>query len=283
MLSARSIAPALSRSEAVVAASGRGRAGVGAGRYTRLVPAIRWITGALFILAIPVFLLLSNVRIAAMEQRVYGYSFSTYDVEAVTGIDREQLDRAAAEMIQYFKDDEPLLTTRVRVAGEEQPLFSPKETLHMRDVKNLFQRAFFFQELAFVYIVGYIVTVFLWARERSLRKLAQQCLYGGLFTAAILTVAAAAMLTGFDALFRQFHLLSFSNDFWELDPDVDHLVQMFPQGFWFRVSFLVGVATLLEGLALAGAAYATLRWLQQPEPSRPAERRPAAEAAGSPS
>lgn len=242
---------------------------------------MRWITAALFILAVPVFLLLSNVRIAAMEQRVYSYSFSTYDVEAITNIDREQLDRAAAEMIQYFKDDEPLLTTRVRIGGEEQPLFSPKETLHMRDVKKLFQRAFFFQELAFVYIVGYIVTVFLWARERSLRKLAQQCLYAGLFTAGLLAFAAVAMLAGFESLFRQFHLVSFSNDFWELDPAVDHLVQMFPEGFWFRVSLLVGVVTLLEGLALAGAAYATLRWLRQPEPSRPAVRLPAEGTAGS--
>lgn len=234
------------------------------------MPAIRWITTALFLISVPTFLLLSNVRIAAMEQRVYAYSFSHYDVEAVTGIDREQLDRAAAEMIQYFIDDEPLLTTRVRVSGQEQALFSPKETLHMRDVKKLFQRAFFLQEATFVYVVAYIATVFLWARERSLRRLVQQCLYAGLLTAVVLTVGAAAMLAGFDSLFRQFHLLSFSNDFWELDPAVDHLVQMFPEGFWFRVSLLVGVATLFEGLLLAGAAYLALRWLRQPEPRAPA-------------
>lgn len=251
------------------------RAGRRTGSYNLAVTAIRWITTALFILSVPVFLLLSNVRIAAMEQRVYGYSFSHYDVEAITGVDREQLDRAAAEMIQYFKDDEPLLTTRVRIEGQEQPLFSPRETLHMRDVKKLFQRAFFFQEASFVYLVTYVVTVFLWARERSLRKLARECLYAGVFTAALLAVAAAAMLAGFDSLFRQFHLVSFSNDFWELDPAVDHLVQMFPEGFWFRVSLLVGFVTLIEGLALAGAAYATLGWLSQPEPVRPPARRPA--------
>ncbi|MEZ4554542.1 MAG: TIGR01906 family membrane protein [Dehalococcoidia bacterium] len=245
---------------------------------------LRWITAALFILAVPVFLLLSNVRVAALEQRVYGYSFSQYDVEAVTGIDRAQLDRAAAEMIQYFKDDEPLLTTRVRLDGEEQPLFSAKETLHMRDVKKLFQQAFFLQEVAFVYIVGYVVTVFLWARERSMLRLAEQSLYAGVFTAGLLAVAAVAMLAGFDSLFRQFHLVSFSNDFWELDPAVDHLVQMFPQGFWFRVSFLVGVVTVAQGLAVAGAAYMMLRWLRQPEPAGTRGRRPAAEpAAGSPS
>src|SRR4051794_27704528 len=109
------------------------------------MPTIRWITTGAFFLAVPIFLLFSNVRIVALEARVYDYSFSHYDVEAVTGIDRPQLDRAAAEMVRYFEDDEPLLTTRVRIGGVEQALFSPRETLHMRDVKQLFQNVFFLQ------------------------------------------------------------------------------------------------------------------------------------------
>jgi len=228
-------------------------------------PTIRWLTTGLFFMAVPLFLVLTNVRIAAMESRTYDYAFSHYDVEAVTGIDRAQLDRAAAEMVRYFQDNEPLLTTRVRIDGEEQPLFSPRETLHMRDVKQLFQNVFFLQEAAFAYIVAYVAAVFLWARERSLRGLAQQCMQAGLLTALLLTIGAVAVLVGFDSLFRQFHLVSFSNDFWELDPARDHLIQMFPQGFWFRVSFLVGLATVIEGLLLAAAGYFTLRWLSQPE------------------
>jgi integral membrane protein (TIGR01906 family) len=237
------------------------------------MPTIRWVTTGLFLLAVPLFLLLSNVRMAAMESRVYGYSFATYNVEEVTGIDRAQLDRAATEMIRYFENEEPLLTTRVRINGEEQPLFTPRETLHMRDVKELFRDAFFLQEVAFVYIVAYVAGVFLWARERSLQRLAQQCMWAGALTAALLAVGALGVLVGFDSLFRQFHLISFSNDFWELDPARDHLVQMFPQGFWFRVSFLVGLATIVEGLILAALGYFALAWLRQPEERRASTRR----------
>jgi integral membrane protein (TIGR01906 family) len=182
-------------------------------------------------------------------------------------------------MVRYFQDNEPLLTTRVRINGEEQALFSPRETLHMRDVKQLFQNVFFLQEATFVYIVAYVAAVFLWARERSLQKLALQCLQAGLLTALLLAIGAVAMLVGFDSLFREFHLLSFSNDFWELDPARDHLIQMFPQGFWFRVSFLVGLATIVEGLMLAGAGYFTLRWLNEPETRPRLPRRSASEPA----
>lgn len=244
------------------------------------MPLIRWATTILFLLAVPTFLVLTNVRIAAMEQRVYSYSFSTYDVENVSGIDRAQLDRAAAEMIQYFKDDEPLLATRVRIDGEERPLFSPRETLHMRDVKQLFQNVFFLQEAAFVYIGAYVTAVFLWARERSLRRLAEQCFQAGVLTALLLVVGAAAVFAGFDSLFRQFHLVSFSNDFWELDPAVDHLVQMFPQSFWYRVSLVVGLASAIEGALVAVSGFLALRWLRQPERERGSRARVSERPAG---
>ena len=73
--------------------------------------------------------------------------------------------------------------------------------------------------------------------------------------------ATAAVLVGFDDLFEQFHLLSFSNDFWLLDPRTDHLIQMFPSGFWFDVTFAVGAVTLLEGAVVALVGFGYLRWL----------------------
>ncbi|MCH8199559.1 MAG: TIGR01906 family membrane protein [Chloroflexi bacterium] len=218
---------------------------------------------ALFVAAVPLFLLLSNVRIATMEPRVYEYSFSRYGAVERSGIDRVQLDRAAREIVDYFGNDESLLATRVTVDGEEEALFNPRETLHMRDVKQLFRAVFRAHEIAFVYVVGYIATVFLWSRERSMRRLARQCIVAGAVTVALLGAAAAAVLAGFDQLFRQFHLLSFANDFWLLNPRTDHLIQMFPQGFWFDVTIAVGAATIAQGALLALTGFGYLAWLDR--------------------
>jgi integral membrane protein (TIGR01906 family) len=225
------------------------------------VLALRWAGSALFVAAMVLFLVLSNVRVAALEPRVYGYSFSHYDVSAVTGIDRAQLDMAARDIVSYFRDDRELLTTRVVIDGAEQPLYTPKEALHMRDVKALFGRVFRIHELAFAYLVAYVGAVFLWSRERSLAQLGRLCVWAGALTVGLLALAAVATVVGFDTLFRQFHLLSFANDFWELDPARDHLVQMFPQGFWFDVTLAVGVASMLEGALLALLGLALRAWL----------------------
>jgi integral membrane protein (TIGR01906 family) len=235
------------------------------------VLAARWFATAVFIAAIPVFLVLSNVRFAAMEPRVYGYSFAEYDVPAVTGLARSQLDGAAADIVHYFGDERPLLTTRVEVNGNEQPLFTPREALHMRDVKGLFQYVFLLQEMAFVYIAGYVAAVFLWARERSLLRFASYLVFGGVVTAGMLGVAAVASVVGFDTLFTQFHLISFANDLWMLDPARDRLIQMFPRDFWFTITLAVGAATIIEGALLALLGYGLRTWLNRPAPPRPLE------------
>ena len=235
---------------------------------------VRWAASAVFIAAVPLFLLLSNVRVAAMEPRVYEYSFGRYDAVERTGIDRAQLDRAAREIVDYFRNDEPQLLTRVVVEGREEALFNPREVQHMEDVKALFRIVFRLHEIAFVYLVGYVAAVFLWSRERPLRRLGQQCLAAGVLTAAVMAAGAVAVLVGFDDLFRQFHLVSFANDFWRLDPRTDHLIQMFPRGFWFDVSLAVGLVTVAEGALVALAGWAYLRWLERR--SRPERAAPAA-------
>ena len=136
--------------------------------------AARWLASAVFVACVPIFLLLSNVRVAATEEAVFHYGFSAYNVPAVTGLDRGQLDRAAHEIVQYFTSGDPTSLLDIRVSlpsGESQPLYNEREIIHMRDVKQLFQFFFRVHEVAFAYLVTYVAGVYLWSREQSLRRL----------------------------------------------------------------------------------------------------------------
>jgi integral membrane protein (TIGR01906 family) len=223
--------------------------------------AARWVATALFYLAVPLFLVLSNVRVATMEPRVYDYSFDRYGVRTVTRMDRTQLSAAARDLVRYFQDDRPALATRVVIEGQEQPLFNQRETVHMQDVKTLFGYVFLAHQIALAYLLAYIAAVFLWARERSLRVLASQLIRGGTVTVGVLGVAAVASVVGFDAIFYAFHVISFANDFWQLNPATDRLIQMFPRDFWFMVTLAIGFATMMEGALLILAGYGLRAWL----------------------
>ncbi len=232
---------------------------------------------ALFLLALPVFLITTNVRFAGTETLLWEWGFARHDAVEATGIDRPQLDRAADEIVEYFGNDEPFLRSRVVVDGRIEPLFNPRETAHMADVKDLFGLVFFLHGLSLAFVLTYVVGVFVWAGEGSARMLARQVLASVVVLAGIAVVAAATFAAGFDSVFEQFHLVSFSNDFWKLDPGSDHLIQMFPEAFFFDMAVLVAALTLAEAGALAAGSWWYLRRqgdrgeaTLHPEPNLPA-------------
>jgi integral membrane protein (TIGR01906 family) len=67
---------------------------------------------------------------------------------------------------------------------------------------------------------------------------------GGLTLLLVLAMGLGALFD-FDWLFWQFHLISFANDFWLLDPTRDYLVMLFPQGFWYDVTLFCALAAAI--------------------------------------
>ena len=207
---------------------------------------------ALWVLLVPVFLVSTNVRLAFDTPRLYLYGFDRYDVSSRTGLSRAELARVAGDIRAYFHDGRELLDTRVRLRGEERPLFNRREQLHMRDVKALVQGVGWVQVAAGAYLAAFAAVGLAVGRAAFAVRLGRLALVGGLGTVALVLVVGLLLLVAFDALFLLFHELSFANDFWMLDPSRDYLVALFPQGFWFEATMLVAVATVVEALALAG-------------------------------
>jgi len=221
---------------------------------------LRRLATVLFVLSIPLLLITSNVRWAANEPRLYEYSFDHYDAEARTGVARSELDYAARDLVRYFNDERPIIQTLVTQDGQRVPLYGERETSHLRDVKDLFRTVFRAQEASLAFVLTYMVGFFVWASEASLRLLARTVLAASLVTVALLGAAAVgSAFGGFDDLWTRFHLLAFTNDLWKLDPDTDHLIQMFPEDFWLDATLLVAGLTAVEALALLAASTAYLR------------------------
>ena len=221
-----------------------------------LVPRIATI---LFFISIPVLLVTTNVRWAANEARLYHYSFDKYDAEAATGISRSELDRAADKLVRYFNNDDETIRIFVQEDDRRVPLFNERETSHLTDVKDLFRTVFRVQEASLAFALVFVVTVFIWAVEAPLRILARILLQASLFTLGLLALFAVLALVGFDELFLRFHLVAFTNDLWKLNPNTDHLIQMFPRGFWFDATMLVAGLTAVEAVLLASLSAIYLR------------------------
>ena len=98
---------------------------------------LRHAATAFFIMAVPVFLLTTNVRLAFDSLALYRFGFEQYNVTSTTGLSMDQLMDVATEIRDYFNSPDELLDVQVTLAGEVRPLFNEREILHMRDVKGL--------------------------------------------------------------------------------------------------------------------------------------------------
>jgi integral membrane protein (TIGR01906 family) len=77
---------------------------------------------------------------------------------------------------------------------------------------------------------------------------------GGGVTIALMLALGLGTLLGFDRLFLQFHLVSFTNPFWQLDPSKDYLIMLFPGGFWYDATLFCVLATTVGAVVLGGLA-----------------------------
>ena len=216
--------------------------------------------GVLFVAAVPAFLIASNVRWVINAPILYSYGFDKYEIVDRTGIERDQLLSAGQQIRDYFNNGEEFLSVSVVQRGIVQNLYNSREVLHMRDVKGLVKGVYLVQELTAAYLVGFAVVGLLIWRRRFLSSLGRYAALGGAVTLGLVVLVGLASLVGFDRLFLAFHVVSFSNDLWQLDPRTDYLLAMFPEGFFFDATLWITGLTVGEALLLTAVPLALLRW-----------------------
>ncbi|OGO31369.1 MAG: hypothetical protein A2Z29_10265 [Chloroflexi bacterium RBG_16_56_11] len=211
----------------------------------------------LFILCLPVLLLTASVSLAKNSLWLYHYGFEKYGVSQTTGLTIAELDKAAKGLIDYFNSGEESVDVIVIKDGSPFTLFNEREVAHLRDVKSLFRLVNGVMLGTLVYAAVFAGLSLFWWRDR---RLGRGLFVGGILTLALVAALGIAMALDFDRFFLQFHLLSFANDFWMLDPATDYLIMLFPQGFWFDAALFCALAAAVGALIPGGLGFWLKRW-----------------------
>lgn len=193
-----------------------------------------------FFLAIS--LILANVLLSthsvATNLRFYQALWVRYGVPEETGMTIEELSRAGDTLIAYLTGKAASPQVEATISGQKRPLFGADEITHLEDVRRLFQSGLTAEWLSIA--AAFAGTMLLSAVRR--RRAA-----GMAFTAAgvvsFLTIIALAIpaAADFGSWWTDFHLLTFTNDLWRLDPNTDWLIRMFPEEFFFSAVQRIGL------------------------------------------
>ncbi len=215
----------------------------------------------LFILCLPILLLTAGIGWSVNSLWLYKYGFEEYNVGQTTGLAEAELEKAAVGLISYFNSDEEYISLTVVKDGKPFELFNEREVIHLKDVKGLFRLNYRLLLGTLIYGLVYAGIGLLWRKER--RRLAKAVVIGSGITLGLLLVLGIGSLLNFDQLFLMFHLISFTNEFWMLDPARDYLIMLFPAGFWYDATLFIGGITVGLAAILGGVSGVWLKRIKR--------------------
>ncbi len=211
----------------------------------------------LFIICLPLLLLMAGISAEVNCPWLYQNGFEKYNISQTTGLAPEELEKAANGLRDYFNSGDESIKLSVVKDGQSFELFNEREVAHLRDVKDLFQLGYRVLAGTLAYALAFVGVSLFWWRDRW--RLGWGLAGGGALTLVLMLVLGLLVLFNFEGFFLQFHLLSFANDFWMLDPSRDYLIMLFPQGFWYDVSLYLAIAAAVSALVLGGVGW----WLKK--------------------
>jgi integral membrane protein (TIGR01906 family) len=218
----------------------------------------------MLVLAIPMLIISVAVNIYAGSVDLYTSGFSKYHISAATGIGDSQLEDIAQGMVDYFDGQVRSPQVVVDINGMKKPVYSQKELIHLEDVRKIIN---IFKTLEILSLVIFLVTSLSMFFKFGVSRLLKGLQAGAAVTVVFLSSVMLWALIDFNSIFYFFHILSFSNDLWLLDPATDYLIMMFPEGFFFDAATLVVATIIAVAIMTWFAAYVMKRVLLRAEKS----------------
>ena len=113
---------------------------------------VSWLIWALFIIAVPLFLISASITWAFNDPGVYNDGFEKYSISHTSGITDADLRQVGIEIRRYINSADEPLDVQTHIFGQEQNLFNDQEILHMKDVKQLVRGVYIFAVASALYL-----------------------------------------------------------------------------------------------------------------------------------
>ncbi len=199
----------------------------GYGLFLKLLNKILFV---LIVLGLPSTILLSCVSIITFDLNHYIKQYEKYDIPDETGISKNELIIATENLLDYMQDKRNDLNFKSIINDSEEEFFSERDKLHMIDVKNIFKLIKLIRNILVLTLASLIIFNRL-SKNMKINK--SKCLMLSSFFGALPFIILIVLINlDFSKYFTVFHEIFFNNDLWLLDPDIDRLVNIFPEEFF---------------------------------------------------
>lgn len=219
---------------------------------------MRRIAAACASLLFLVSLLLSVIDVCCFAGSFYNYEYRKGAQAEKIGMSEEGLMDATVTLLDYLHDKRDDIVVSTEVNGEMREVYNTRETLHMVDVKNLYQNAMKARTIFLIVSLAILAALFFQEKSSFFRTALRGLSDALLFIILFVSFVAVWCIVDFNAFWMQFHYIFFDNDLFLLDPNTSIMINMFPESFFFDIVVLIIIvfaafAALITGLCAYGA------------------------------
>ncbi len=191
-------------------------------------------------LTLTILILFTSLNLSAFDYNWYQKQFTGQNL--YQKFDAQQIQAQTKNLLAYLKNREIL----------KPQYYTTKEILHLRDIKNVVNTLKVTNIILFIALGGLLTIIYSRFGKKPLIKT--------LFVASISSLIvylflSAAIIWQFDNFFVFLHQVSFNNNYWQLDPNVDNLINIFPPQLFLALGKIIiikaAITTLIIGLITA--------------------------------
>lgn len=214
------------------------------------------LTQWLLVLALPIVLLIANIRIATGHWFVrweYGKADFPPDPYGFSTAERTHLAEGCVDYLATSADIS--LLGDLQLSGGE-PAFNARELRHMADVQVVYNYLMMTGIVAALILGGGIIALL--AAKYARRRAAAALLNGSLLTLGLLGAVGAYMVLNWSEFFTTFHRIFFESDTWTFSFS-DTLIRLFPMRFWIDVATVIVGPLIVEAIAIGVIGWMWMR------------------------
>ncbi len=227
------------------------------------VSSLAWpVASAVLVASVPIVLIVSSLNALFYDPEYYAQGEARWAVGRTTEYSLDALRPINRAIVEFFRTPAVSLPTALQDEGAPRDVFNVREVGHMNDVRDLVRGIDRLQNFAATLAITAVLARFVRFGSGAWRWTATRLGVGAALTLGVVAVFGALTLVDFEQLFLTFHLVSFDNDLWELDPRKDNLIRFFPFEFWYDATVTVAIRTVLSAVAVGAAAVLAGRWLK---------------------
>ena len=191
----------------------------------------------LFSICISIVIIVGVINFTVGFKQLYYFDIDYLNISELSGLSKDDIKLNYDYLIDY--------NLNKNVSEFKLPTLksSPQGKIHFEEVRNIFQ---IINKLAKLLLVVSLVGIILSVKNKNI-KILKTTSITLIIMPLVLTVP---ILLNFEKSFIIFHKLLFRNDYWIFNPDLDPVINILPEEFFFHSGMMILILILLVSIVL---------------------------------